>query len=173
MHITHYVISNHPRHDKAQTVRLFRVTGPLWGLPPVTGGFPSQRPVTQSFDVFFDLRLNKRLSKQSGRRWFEMASRSLWRHCNALGFTVHDFLLIFLKYEYFVSLVDILMRENMMIPSRLYVRTLSDVEGIGLLNNCTTRPSNFYAESKTKKGNIEKCFIFIETEGKSQIPRNE
>ena len=31
----------------------------------VTGEFPSERPVTQSFDVFFDLRLNKRLSKQS------------------------------------------------------------------------------------------------------------
>ena len=27
--------------------------------PPVTGGFSSQRPVTRSFDVFFDLRLNK------------------------------------------------------------------------------------------------------------------
>ena len=27
------------------------------------GGFPAQRPVTQSFDVFFDVRLNKRLSK--------------------------------------------------------------------------------------------------------------
>ena len=30
---------------------------------PVTGEFPSQKPVTRSFDVFFDLRLNKRLSK--------------------------------------------------------------------------------------------------------------
>ena len=30
---------------------------------PVTGEFPAQRPVTRSFDVFFDLRLNKRLSK--------------------------------------------------------------------------------------------------------------
>ena len=30
-----------------------------------TGEFPSQRPVTWSFDVFFGLRLNKRLSKQS------------------------------------------------------------------------------------------------------------
>ena len=29
------------------------------GNPPVTGGFLSQRPVTRSFDVFFDLRLNK------------------------------------------------------------------------------------------------------------------
>ena len=41
-------------------------------------------PVTRSFDVFFDLRLNKRLSKQSRRRWFETQSRSLWRHCNVV-----------------------------------------------------------------------------------------
>ena len=37
----------------------------------VTGEFPSQRPVTRSFNVFFDLRLNKRLSKQSWGWWFE------------------------------------------------------------------------------------------------------
>ena len=37
---------------------------------PVTGEFPSQRPVTRSFCVFFYLHLNKRLSKQSRRRWF-------------------------------------------------------------------------------------------------------
>ena len=53
------------------------------GNSPVTSGFLWQRPVTRSFDVFFELRLNKRLSKQSRRRWFETASRSLWRHCNA------------------------------------------------------------------------------------------
>ena len=35
------------------------------GNSPVTGEIPGQRPVTRSFDVFFDLRLNKRLSKQS------------------------------------------------------------------------------------------------------------
>ena len=34
------------------------------------------------FDAFFDRCLNKRLSKQSWGWWFEMASRSLWRHCN-------------------------------------------------------------------------------------------
>ena len=44
---------------------LFRVTGPLCGEFTGPGEFPAQRPVTQSFDVFFDLRLNKRLSKQS------------------------------------------------------------------------------------------------------------
>ena len=48
----------------------------------VTGEFPSQRPVTLSFDVFFDLRPNKRFSKQSWGWWFETPSRSLWHYCN-------------------------------------------------------------------------------------------
>ena len=52
------------------------------GNSPVTGEFPTKRPVTRSFDIFFGLRLNKRLSKQLWRRWFETPSRSLWRHCN-------------------------------------------------------------------------------------------
>ena len=37
------------------------------GNSPLTGEFPAQRPVTRSFDIFFDLRLNKRLSKQPWR----------------------------------------------------------------------------------------------------------
>ena len=57
------------------------------GNSPVTGEFPSQRPVTRSFDVYFDLRLNKRLSKQSWGWWFETPLPSLWRHCNAEHFT--------------------------------------------------------------------------------------
>ena len=52
------------------------------GNSPVTGEFPSQRPVAHSVDVFFDLRLNKGLNKQSRRWWFETPSRSLWRHSN-------------------------------------------------------------------------------------------
>ena len=44
--------------------------------------WPSQRPVTQSFSVFFHLRLNKWLSKQSRGWWFETPSCPLWRHCN-------------------------------------------------------------------------------------------
>ena len=35
------------------------------GNSPVTGEFPAQRPVTPSFGVFFDLILNKRMSKHS------------------------------------------------------------------------------------------------------------
>ena len=34
------------------------------GNSPVPGEFPTQRPVTGSYDVIFDLHLNKRLSKQ-------------------------------------------------------------------------------------------------------------
>ena len=43
---------------------IFRVTGPLCGEFTGPGEFPTQRPMTRSFDVFSDLRLNKRLSKQ-------------------------------------------------------------------------------------------------------------
>ena len=52
------------------------------GNSPVPGEFPAQRPVTRSFDVFFDPRLNKALSKQSWGWWFETLSCPLWRHCN-------------------------------------------------------------------------------------------
>ena len=52
------------------------------GNSPATGEFLAQRPVTQSFDVFFDLRLNKPLSKQWWGWWFETLSPPLWRHCN-------------------------------------------------------------------------------------------
>ena len=48
------------------------------------GEFPTQRPVTRSFDVYFDLRPNKRLSKQSWGWWFETPSRPLWRHRYAI-----------------------------------------------------------------------------------------
>ena len=44
---------------------IFRVTGPLCGEFTGPGEFPAQRPVTRSVGVFFDLHLNKRLSKQS------------------------------------------------------------------------------------------------------------
>ena len=61
---------------------IFGVTGPLCGEFTGPGEFPTQRPVTWSFDVFFDLCLNKRLSKQPWGWWFETPSWSLWRQCN-------------------------------------------------------------------------------------------
>ena len=61
---------------------IFRVTGHLCGEFTGPGEFPTQRPVTRSFDVFFELRLNKRLSKQPWGWWFEPLSRPFWRHRN-------------------------------------------------------------------------------------------
>ena len=52
------------------------------GNSPVPGEFRTQRPETRSFDVFFDLRLNKRLSKRSWGWWFETLSCPLRRQCN-------------------------------------------------------------------------------------------
>ena len=61
---------------------IFRIAGPLCGEFTGHGEFPSQKPVTRSFDVFVGLRLNKRSSKQSLGWWFETSSCPLWRHCN-------------------------------------------------------------------------------------------
>ena len=68
------------RHQMETFSALLALCG---GNSPVTGGFPPQRPVTQSFDIFIDLRLKKWLSTQSRRWWFETPTCSLWRHCNA------------------------------------------------------------------------------------------
>ena len=54
-------------------------TGPRW--------IPRTKAVTRSFDVFFVMHLNKRLSKQSWGWWFERLSRPLLRHCNGYGNT--------------------------------------------------------------------------------------
>ena len=67
---------------------IFRVTGLLRGEFTGPGEFPAQRPVTRSFDVFFDLRTNKRLGKQWWGWWFETPSNPLWRHCNKIRY--HD-----------------------------------------------------------------------------------
>ena len=52
------------------------------GNSPVTGESPARRPVTRSCDDFFNLHLNKRLSKQWWSWWFETLWGPLWRHCN-------------------------------------------------------------------------------------------
>ena len=54
------------------------------GNSPVPGEFPTQRLVTRSFDVYFDLHPNKRLSKQSWGWWFETLSCPLWHHRNVI-----------------------------------------------------------------------------------------
>ena len=50
---------------------------------PFVQGIHWSAVISPVFDVFFDLHLNKRLSKQSWGWWFEMLSHPLWCHCNA------------------------------------------------------------------------------------------
>ena len=57
-------------HDDVVKWKLFRVTGPLCGEYTGHRWIPLTRPVTRNFDIFFDLRPNKRLSKQSWGWWF-------------------------------------------------------------------------------------------------------
>ena len=70
-------ISNHCQWMRSMVImtspngNIFRVTGTLCGKSPVTSEFPAQRLVRRSFDVFYDLRLNKRLRKQSKVWWLE------------------------------------------------------------------------------------------------------
>ena len=64
-------------HDDVIKWKYFRVTGPLWWESIVTGEISSLRPAKPSFDIFFDLHLNKRLSKQSLSWWFETPK---WLH---------------------------------------------------------------------------------------------
>ena len=73
------------------------------GNSPVTGESPAQRPVTRSINIFFDIRLNNRLSKQSRRWWVVMPSRSLWCNCNeidAVDWYVGAEALVVSRYHY-------------------------------------------------------------------------
>ena len=73
---------------------IFRVTGHLCGEFTGPRWIPRKK-VTRSSDVFFDLRLNKRWSKQSWGWWFKTQSCPLWRHRN------EDY-----SFQLWVSVVD-------------------------------------------------------------------
>ena len=71
----------HQMETFSALLALCAVNSPVTG-ESVAGEFHSEMQVLCSFDVFVDLRLNKRLSKQPRCRWLETPSRSLWRHGN-------------------------------------------------------------------------------------------
>ena len=73
---------NEPTMMTSSNGNIFRVTGHLCGEFTGPGEFPTQRPVTRNFDVYFDLRPNKRFSKQWWGWWFKTQSCLLWRHRN-------------------------------------------------------------------------------------------
>ena len=77
--------ANVDRHWRHQMEIFSALLALCEGNSPVTVGFPSQRPMTQIFHIFIDLHLNKWLSKQSRRWWFETPLCSLRRHCKTLA----------------------------------------------------------------------------------------
>ena len=87
---------------------IFRVTGPLYGEFTGHRWIPRTQASSASFDIFFDLRLNKPLIKQSWGWWFETPSCSLWRHCNGN-----------------VCSSPIFLEENVMILSSIHVKCVS------------------------------------------------
>ena len=91
-HSKHVGVTHPPQYMMmSSNGSVFHVTGHLCREFTGPSEFPAQRPVTQSFDVFFDLRLNKQLSKQSWGWWFETLSGPLWSHCNDLHITDRNF----------------------------------------------------------------------------------
>ena len=72
--------------------------------------------MTRSFGVFFDLRPNEQLSKQSWGWWFGTPSRSLWRQCNYRPFSrvrdINVFWLWVLLYVYRSSYVQYSVEES-------------------------------------------------------------
>ena len=82
---------------------IIRVTGHLCGEFTGPRWTPAQRPVTRSFDVFFDLHPNKRLSKQWRGWWFETPSCPLWRHRNESVLLRHWLVTLHLYFVGFVG----------------------------------------------------------------------
>ena len=59
----------------------FRITGPLWGNPSVTSGFPSH---STSHKIFVIVCLNRLMNKHSSFPWFEI----LWHSCDITVFLI-------------------------------------------------------------------------------------
>ena len=128
------------------------------GNSPVTGEFLAQRPVTRSFEVFFHLRLNKRLRKQSWGWWFETPSCPLWRH------------------TYVVKIPDYTLRTSKMYISRgsHHPKKLTEIftfclrfEGFGFINvSCLFRQLNGdFTNWRTKRS----TFVGTETCGMGNV----
>ena len=95
------------------------------GNSPVTGEFPTQRPVTRSFDVFFDLRLNKRLSKHSWGWWFETLSRPLWRHYSD---SCYNMISCSIMVWYKVNIITIFGSHDLLFSSQNILRFLRNMQ---------------------------------------------
>ena len=96
---------------------------------PVTGEFPTQRPATQNFDVFFDLHLNKRSSRQSSRRWFETPSC-----CKSMVIYLHAYLYIRI-YIFYIFFTLIQYRSSVSSPHYEYPHSPTKTHTVDYYNH--------------------------------------
>ena len=117
-----------------QMKAIFALLAICAGNSPVTGECPAQRPVTQSFDVFFDLRPNKRLSQQWWGWLFETPLYPLWRHSNSKA------------YLHFLSFPDIEVAHMVEIPPYWRQRA-DDIKNRSLQSSCPACLTFFWYKS--------------------------
>ena len=126
------------------------------GNSPVTGEFPSQRPVARSFDVFFDLRLNQQLSKQWRCRWFEMPSRPLWRHYNDIPSSCYlSDCWKWLREDCFYQVGHMWTLKSFIISGRCFSKTFNISVGVFtikcmLVSNCIMHGNLFIIHTENK-----------------------
>ena len=123
--------------------------------PPVTGGFPSQRPVTRSFDIFYK-RMNKQLSKQSIRRWFETPLRSLWRRCNEIS----TWYTCFIQTSWQIR-VKSSANVRSVCPLSCYTRSVFDIRHCDDYPQLTSTDGGRYPKPRQADYNVVNSFHFI------------
>ena len=93
-HVVRSSISSWWRHQMETFSALLALCA--WNSP-VNGEFPSERPVTRSFDIFFRLCPNKWLSKQSWGWWFE--TRISYLHFKKIHYGTVSLIALWIYYE--------------------------------------------------------------------------
>ena len=144
---------------------IFRVTGPWCGEFTGHRWIPRTKDSdAERFDVVFDLRLNKPLSKQSWGWWFETPSHPLWRHCN-------EYMSIW-QCVWSISLKGFSIHLLMNYTSALYaydcdpiVRGLQREHGIRNLCVCHSRPliRGCHKRRTLHKHNVKKAWLLFMT----------
>ena len=123
-------------------------TGPLCG--EFTGEFPNQTPLTRSYNVFFDLRVKERLSKQSWGWWLETPSCPLWRHCNVYGLCVDSKFYTSKLQKSMIELIVI----NCQTKRGKYLRPFSF--------NCTVSESSYMSTGMYYRLSIYRSYIWYD-----------
>ena len=119
------------------------------GNSPVTVNSPHKGQWRGTFDVFFDLHLNKRLRKQSWGRRFGTQSRPLWRHCNEFHWRLFHMVPLTIRHHWL---------DKGLTPSwRQAIMATND----GLKHICVIRPLWVHNMMMSSNANISRYWPFV------------